>query len=210
MAIRVALRHQTEYLYDRPVTLTPQVVRLRPAPHCRTPILSYSLRVQPAEHFVNWQQDPYSNYLARLVFPKPTRHFKIEVDLVAELSVVNPFDFFLEKGAETCPFEYDPALAKELAPYLETEPAGPKLREFVEGHRRSDIRTVDYLVAINQDLNGAIRYLIRMEPGIQSCEETLTLASGSCRDTAWLLVQALRHLGLAARFVSGYLIQLKP
>lgn len=210
MAIRVALRHQTEYLYDRPVTLTPQVVRLRPAPHCRTPILSYSLRVQPAEHFVNWQQDPYSNYLARLVFPKPTRHFKIEVDLVAELSVINPFDFFLEKSAETYPFDYEPVLAKELAPYLETEPAGPKLRAFVEGHRRSEIRTVDYLVAINQDLNGLIRYLIRMEPGIQSCEETLTLASGSCRDTAWLLVQALRHLGLAARFVSGYLIQLKP
>jgi uncharacterized protein (DUF2126 family)/transglutaminase-like putative cysteine protease len=210
MSIRVALNHRTEYQYDRLVTLTPQIVRLRPAPHCRTPILSYSLKIEPKDHFLNWQQDPYSNYLARLVFNKPTRAFKVEVDLVAEMTVINPFDFFLESSAEKYPFVYEPALAKELVPYLETEPAGPKLRALVEDLRRDAIRTEDYLVEINQRLSREIKYLIRMEPGIQACEETLTLASGSCRDTAWLQVQVLRHLGLAARFVSGYLIQLKP
>ena len=209
MAIRVALNHRTEYRYDRPVTLTPQIVRLRPAPHARTPILSYSLKISPGEHFLNWQQDPYSNYLARLVFPKPTSEFKIEVELVAEMSVINPFDFFLEESAEKYPFVYEPVLAKELTPYLEKEPAGPKLRALVQDLRRCDVRMVDFLVEIIGRLSGDIQYLIRMEPGIQACEDTLTLGSGSCRDSGWLLVQILRHLGLAARFVSGYLIQLK-
>ncbi|MBV8384941.1 MAG: transglutaminase family protein [Planctomycetaceae bacterium] len=210
MSIRVALNHKTEYDYDRPVTLTPQVVRLRPAPHCRTPIVGYSLKVHPRGHFINWQQDPYSNYLARLVFPEPTREFRVEVDVIAELSVINPFDFFLESTAERYPFEYEPVLARELNPYLEKEPAGPRLRALVEELRRGDIRTVDYLVEINRRLSHDVKYLIRMEPGIQTCEETLAQGSGSCRDTGWLLVQILRHLGLAARFVSGYLIQLKP
>ena len=210
MSIRVALNHKTEYDYDRPVSLTPQVVRLRPAPHCRTPIVGYSLKVHPRGHFINWQQDPYSNYLARLVFPEPTREFRVEVDVIAELSVINPFDFFLESTAERYPFEYEPVLARELNPYLEKEPAGPRLRALVEELRRGDIRTVDYLVEINRRLSHDVKYLIRMEPGIQTCEETLAQGSGSCRDTGWLLVQILRHLGLAARFVSGYLIQLKP
>ncbi len=209
MAIRVALNHQTEYHYDRPVTLTPQIVRLRPAPHCRTPIVAYSLKVEPAGHFLNWQQDPYSNYQGRLVFPNPTTKFKVEVDLIAEMTVINPFDFFLESTAENSPFCYEPALARELIPYLEKEEAGPKLRALVEDLRRDGLRTVDYLVEINQRLSREVNYLIRLEPGIQACEETLTLKSGSCRDSAWLLVQVLRHLGMAARFVSGYLIQLK-
>ncbi len=209
MSIRVALNHKTEYHYDRLVALTPQVVRLRPAPHTRTPILSYSLKVTPREHFLNWQQDPYSNYLARLVFPRESKEFRVEVDLVADLTVINPFDFFVEASAETYPFVYEPVLAKELIPYLETEPAGPRLQALVDDLRAEGPRMVDYLVTINQRLANEIKYLIRMEPGIQVCEETLTLRSGSCRDTGWLLVQVLRHLGLAARFVSGYLIQLK-
>jgi len=210
MSIRVALNHKTTYQYDRPVTLTPHLVRLRPAPHCRTPIVAYSLKVSPEVHFLNWQQDAYSNYLGRLVFPKPATLLSIEVDLIAEMTVINPFDFFLEESAETYPFQYDPVASKELIPYLETEPASPRLLAFVETLRRCCVRTQDYLVEINQRLCQSIRYLIRLEPGIQTCEETLTLGSGSCRDSAWLLVQTLRHLGLAARFVSGYLIQLKP
>ena len=211
MAIRVALNHKTRYQYDRPVELTPHVVRLRPAPHCRTPILSYSLTVKPDPHFLNWQQDPYSNYLARLVFNKPTRVLEVEVDLVADMTVINPFDFFVEESAESYPFDYEPVLARELIPYLETEPeAGPRLREFVGSVRRHEPRTVDYVVDINRRLSQAIGYVIRMEPGIQKCEETLALGTGSCRDTAWVLVQVFRRLGIAARFVSGYLIQLKP
>jgi len=208
MAIRVALNHQTIYRYDRPVTLAPHVIRLRPAPHCRTPVLSYALKVQPADYFLNWQQDPYNNYLARLVFAQPTQELRVEVDLVAELTVTNPFDFFVESYAETFPFSYDPVLAKELLPFLETQEAGPQLQALIASCRRNAIRTVDYLVDINSRLQRAIAYVIRLEPGIQTPEETLGLGRGSCRDSAWLLVQLLRHLGLAARFVSGYLIQL--
>ena len=210
MSIRVALNHKTCYRYSKPVWLSPHVVRLRPAPHCRTPVVSYSLRVRPEKHFINWQQDPYNNRLARLVFPEKAREFSVEVDLIAELSVLNPFDFFLNQYAETYPFEYDRVLSRELIPYLETESPGPKLQALIHEVRREDAHTVDYLVELNQVIHRRVRYLIRMEPGIQTPEETLTLQSGSCRDSAWLMVQVLRHLGLAARFVSGYLIQLAP
>jgi uncharacterized protein (DUF2126 family) len=210
VSIHVALNHVTHYRYDRPVTLSPQIVRLRPAPHSRTPILSYSLKITPAEHFINWQQDPQGNYLARLVFPEKTSEFKIEVDLVAEMSVINPFDFFLEPFAEKFPFAYEDWQRHELTPYLYKLPATSKLTEYLAGISRESMKTVDFLVALNQHLQEAIRYTIRLEPGVQTPEETLTLKSGSCRDTAWLLVQIARHLGLAARFVSGYLVQLKP
>jgi uncharacterized protein (DUF2126 family)/transglutaminase-like putative cysteine protease len=208
MAIRVALNHKTSYRYARPAWLSPQVLRLRPAPHCRTPVLSYSLTVKPEGHFINWQQDPYGNRIARLIFPKQTRVFSVEVDLVAELTVVNPFDFFVDKDAENFPFKYDAVLSRELLPYLEAEPMSPKLAEYVAKIRKEGVRTVDYLVELNHLLSKDIKYLIRLEPGIQTPEQTLTLLSGSCRDSSWLLVQMLRNLGLAARFVSGYLIQL--
>lgn len=208
MAIHVALNHKTEYRYDRRIHLGPQVVRLRPAPHCRTPILSYSLKIHPANHFLNWQQDPQANYLARLVFPETTTEFSVEVDLVAALAVYNPFDFFLEPSAENYPFCYDPDLARELRPFLETEPAGPQLTEFLSQVPRESVRTIDFLVALNQRVFREVGYVIRLDPGIQTCEYTLTARTGSCRDSAWLLVQMLRHLGLAARFASGYLIQL--
>jgi uncharacterized protein (DUF2126 family) len=208
MSIHVALNHKTRYRYDRRVNLGPQVIRLRPAPHCRTPILSYSLKITPPNHFINWQQDPQANYLARLVFPEPATEFSIEVGLVTEMAVFNPFDFFLEPAAEKYPFVYDEALARELRPYLETEPAGPLLSAWLRQVSREKLRTIDFLIALNQRLQSEIGYVIRMEPGIHTCEQTLGLRTGSCRDTAWLLVQILRHLGLAARFVSGYLIQL--
>jgi uncharacterized protein (DUF2126 family)/transglutaminase-like putative cysteine protease len=210
MGTRVALNHKTRYRYGKPVWLSPHVVRLRPAPHCRTSIVSYSLKVTPGEHFINWQQDPYSNRLARLVFPKKSSELSFEVDLVADLAVTNPFDFFLEKYAETYPFQYDAILLKELFPYLQTQTAGPLLQELIREVRKENIRTIDYLVGLNQAIQSRVKYLIRIEPGIQTPEETLALRSGSCRDSAWLMVQLLRHLGLGARFVSGYLIQLAP
>ena len=210
MSIHAALNHVTHYKYDRLVALGPQVIRLRPAPHSRSRVISYSLKVEPARHFINWQQDPFANYQARLVFPEKTREFKVTVDLVVEMSVYNPFDFFLEPYAEKFPFKYDKELKVELAPYLVTDPATPLLAAYLKTVDLSEKRTIDFLVGINQQLQQDIRYLIRMEPGVQTPEETLRNASGSCRDSGWLLVQLLRHCGLAARFVSGYLIQLKP
>ena len=209
MSIHVALSHITHYKYDRPVKLGPQVIRLRPAPHSRTRVLSYSLKIEPAQHFINWQQDPFANYQARLVFPEPTREFKVTVDLVVEMAVFNPFDFFLEPKAEEFPFAYSAPQARELAPYLVTQPATPLLTKYLAKIDRKPKRTIDFLVGVNQQLQSDIAYAIRMEPGVQTPEETLELACGSCRDTGWLLVQLFRHMGLAARFVSGYLIQLK-
>ncbi|MBT8765540.1 transglutaminase family protein [Metapseudomonas boanensis] len=208
MSIHVALHHVTHYRYDREVNLGPQIIRLRPAPHSRTRILGYSLKVAPGKHFINWQQDPQGNYLARLVFPEKTRELKVEVDLVAEMAVFNPFDFFLEPYAEQIPFTYTADERRELAPYLSCLPATPLFADYLAGIDLTPKGSVDFLVALNQRLARDIRYLIRMEPGVQTPEESLEKASGSCRDSAWLLVQLMRHLGLAARFVSGYLIQL--
>ena len=213
MAIRVALHHKTSYHYDRLVSLSPHEVRLRPAPHARTPILSYSLTVTPDDHFINWQQDPYGNYIGRYVFPEKSSKLEFTVDLVADMTVINPFDFFVEKYAEFFPFSYPVQLASELSPYLKSDKSGALLTEWVAAARRDilkkDLATNDFLVAVNQRLQGDIAYLLRMEPGVQTPEDTLEKRSGSCRDTGWLLVQILREMGLAARFVSGYLIQLR-
>jgi uncharacterized protein (DUF2126 family)/transglutaminase-like putative cysteine protease len=208
MTIEVALHHRTTYRYDRPVALGPQIVRLRPAPHSRTPIVSYSLKIEPKDHFINWQQDPQGNYLARLVFLEKTDFFEVTVDLIADMAVVNPFDFFLEPEAEQWPFAYDPGLAEEIAPFRKLEPMGPLLQQWLAKVDRHKQRTVDFIVSLNARLQKEIGYVIRMEPGVQSCEETLALGRGSCRDTGWLLVTIMRHLGFAARFASGYLIQL--
>jgi uncharacterized protein (DUF2126 family) len=208
VSIHVALNHLTHYRYDRLVGLSPQIVRLRPAPHCRTRILAYSLKVTPADHFINWQQDPEANYLARLVFPDETRYLRIEVDLVAEMSVYNPFDFFLAPYAEKFPFKYDSNERRELVPYLVKAPTTPLLAGYLAAIPKEPRRTIDFIVDINRRVAADIQYLIRMEPGVQAPEETLLKRSGSCRDSAALLVQLFRHLGMAARFVSGYLIQL--
>ncbi|MBI5781376.1 MAG: transglutaminase family protein [Rhodocyclales bacterium] len=213
MSIHVALKHVTSYRYDRLVHLSPQVIRLRPCPHTRTRILSYSQKITPEHHFINWLQDPQSNWQARVVFPEPTREFIVEVDLVAEIAVINPFDFFLEPYAEEIPFAYEAWQRHELTPFLyrRGEPdCGPLFRSYLESIPRTPTPTVSFLVDLNRRVQRDIAYMIRLEPGVQTPEETLTLASGSCRDSAWLMVQLLRHLGLAARFVSGYLIQLKP
>lgn len=208
MTIKVALKHKTKYLYDQPVQLTPHVFRLRPAAHSRTQISSYALNIKPEKHFINWQQDPFGNYLARVVFSEKSTELSIEVDLIAEMTVINPFDFFLEEYAEQYPFSYPEQLLKELAPYLEVKEQGPLLAQFLADIPRDKATIVNFLVGINQRINQAINYSIRMEAGVQTCEETLEKRLGSCRDSSWLLVQILRHLGLAARFVSGYLVQL--
>ncbi len=216
MGIKVALEHRTTYRFDRLVTIHPHVVRLRPAPHSRTKIEAYSLTVEPAEHFINWQQDPFGNFLARLVFPDRATELSITVGLVADLQVVNPFDFFIEEYAEHYGFVYPPDLADDLEPYLrQVDEHGPGtgpgalVKQWLEGFTIApDTAIVDFLVQLNAAVQADVGYSVRMEPGVQTPDHTLQTAIGSCRDSAWLLVSLLRELGLAARFVSGYLVQL--
>ncbi|HEY5829758.1 MAG TPA: transglutaminase family protein [Hyphomicrobiaceae bacterium] len=210
MTLHVALTHKTLYRYDRPLLLGPQVVRLRPAPHCRTPILSYALQIAPARHFTNWQQDPFGNFLARVVVPDETRELGVTVDLVAAMAPFNPFDFFIEDGAANWPFAYPDTLAAELAPYLAPPPREPTFDTYVAGLGAQAKATIDFVCDLNRRLSVDIAYRTRMEPGVQTPRETLEMRSGSCRDSGWLLVEMLRRIGLAARFVSGYLIQLRP
>ena len=215
MSIKVAIEHRTTYRFDRPVAIGPHVIRLRPAPHARTPIESYALTISPAEHFLNWQQDPFGNYLARVVFPNKAAELDITVGLVADMGVINPFDFFIESHAERFPFSYLPDLAADLRPYLEIpeSASGPRLTDWLaalptpgpEGQL-----TIPFLSGLNAAVNADIAYSTRMEAGVQTPDQTLDRGIGSCRDSSWLLVIALRHFGLAARFVSGYLVQLAP
>lgn len=209
MATKVALSHKTTYKFDRSVKIFPHIFRLRPAAHSRTAIEGYSLKITPESHFINWQQDPFGNYQARVVFNEPTTELKVEVEVIAKLEVINPFDFFIEEYAEKFPFTYEENLKKELFPYLEVKESGIEFTKLVNHlAQKKDLITVDFLVYANQHVYNTLSYNIRLETGVQTCEETLTLKSGSCRDSAWLLVQVLRSLGLAARFVSGYLVQL--
>ena len=208
MAIKIAISHKTIYRFDRMVEIYPHIVRLRPAPHCRTPIESYSLKVEPKTNFVNWQQDPFANFLARMVFPERAKMLSFDVELVADMTVINPFDFFLDESAETFPFSYDANLKHDLTPYLAVSEKGPELQAFLKRIDRSKVATINFLTHVNSMLQRDIGYNVRMEAGVQSCETTLSQKTGSCRDSAWLLVQILRHMGLAARFVSGYLVQL--
>ncbi len=208
MPLRAFLRHVTRYRYERPVQLGPQLVRLRPAPHARSTILSYALTVEPANASIHWHQDPHANYQARLVFPDKTQEFTLTVDLAVELVAFNPFGFLLEPGAETFPFRYTPALSQALAPYLTALPLTPGLAAYLGRIDRTPRPSVAFVVDLNRQLRADVQYLKRAEPGVQAPDDTLARASGSCRDSSWLLVQLLRHLGLAARFVSGYLIEL--
>jgi transglutaminase-like putative cysteine protease len=213
MGMRVALHHITRYDYDRPVALSPHEVRLRPTSHGRTPVLSYRLSVVPTSHFVHWREDPYGNDVARFVFSERTRHLQFTVELTADLAPINPFDFFIEPYAENFPFDYDPQLREDLSAYLRVDPGSPLLAEWIlrleTGAGKGPGATTRFLVSLNQALARDVAYEVRLEPGVQTPEQTLQLARGSCRDSTWLLVQILRRLGLGARFVSGYLIELK-
>ncbi|GAB2587764.1 transglutaminase family protein [Spirosoma areae] len=210
MSTRVAIHHHTQYDYDRMVYLTPHLIRLKPAAHCRALIESYSLTVEPASHLIHWQQDPFGNFVARVDFSGPMQRMTIDVAITATLEPINPFDFFLDEYALSFPFQYDAQLTKDLALYLEVTEQGPRLSQLIQQIDRTKRDTVDFLIRLNQQIFQRIAYTTRLEPGIQTPEETVELAIGSCRDSGWLLVQILRHVGLAARFVSGYLAQVAP
>ena len=209
MALKIVISHKTTYKYDRKVSLSPHIFRLRPAPHSRTPIESYSIKITPENQFFNWQQDPFGNYVARLVFPDKTDELSVDVEIIADLKTINPFDFFIEEYAEEFPFTYTDIIKKELQPYLEITDKGQLLKDFIKTLDYTPRKTIYFLIDINQKIYEFLNYNIRMDPGVQTCEQTLEQQNGSCRDYAWLFVQTLRHLGFGARFVSGYLVQLK-
>jgi len=209
MALKVVLSHKTHYSYDKYISLSPHTIRLRPAPHSRTPIDAYSMKITPENHFINWQQDPYGNYIARVVFPEKVKEFGIDVEVIADLVSINPFDFFVEEYAETFPFAYKSELKSELKPYFKIDEKGKKLKKFIKKLDVTPRPINDFLVYLNIEIYKYLNYTVRLEAGVQPCEVTLDKKLGSCRDYAWLFVQVLRSLGLAARFVSGYLVQLK-
>ncbi len=124
-------------------------------------------------HFVNWQQDPQGNHVARLTFPEKVKELRLEVDLVAETAVYDPFDFFLEPQANTYPFAYADWQQSELQPFLRREPTAPCFAAYLQGIESAP-RTVDFLVALNQKVHRDVGYVIRLEHGVQSKEETLT------------------------------------
>ncbi|MFB0911403.1 MAG: transglutaminase family protein, partial [Flavobacterium sp.] len=211
MAVKIALSHKTTYTFDRSVKLFPHVFRLRPAAHSRTAIEGYTFKISPENYFINWQQDPFGNYQARIVFPDKIKELTVEVEVIAKLQVINPFDYFVEEYAEEFPFTYDPMLQQELTAYLNLSEESPVFLKFMEGLKlNKSLPTNDFLVSINQAVYKELSYNLRMEAGVQTPEETLRIKSGSCRDFAWLLIHVLRHFGLAARFVSGYIVQLAP
>ncbi|SOD89041.1 transglutaminase family protein [Spirosoma fluviale] len=207
MSVRVAIHHHTRYDYDRVVFLSPHLIRLRPVAHSKAIIESYTLTIQPANHVIHWQQDPFGNFIARVDFWEPMSMMSIDVDITARLEPVNPFDFFLDTYAQSFPFTYDAQLRKGLLPYMDVGEPGTQFSQWLQSIDRSTQGTIDFLIKLNQKVVQDIAYTTRMEPGVQTPDETLELAIGSCRDSGWLLVQALRHVGLAARFVSGYLAQ---
>jgi len=212
MSLLVSLHHRTGYRYDRPVALGPHEIRLKPAPACRTPVTSYALSVQPAQHTMSWYYDAAGNPVARVLFLEKIRELEFEVELIADLTPVNPFDFLVEPDAERFPFHYPDVARPDLAPFLAPAENGERLQRWLTGFQSSKTSdshgTIELLTRINQQLSQDVAYVTRLEHGVQSCEDTLRLGQGSCRDSGWLLVQVLRHLGVAARFVSGYLIQL--
>ena len=211
MSIKIAISHKTTYKFDRSVKLFPHIFRLRPAVHSRTAIEGYSFKISPEVHFINWQQDPFGNYQARVIFPDKIKELKVEVEVIAKLQVINPFDYFVEEYAQKYPFKYDTILEQELVPYLKLSEESPIFLRYIENIKLKDsIEINDFLVYLNQEVYKTLTYNLRMEVGVQTPEETLRIKSGSCRDFAWLLIHILRHFGLAARFVSGYIVQLAP
>ncbi|GAB4024645.1 transglutaminase family protein [Spirosoma koreense] len=210
MAIRIQLTHQTRYQYDRAVFLSSQLIRLKPAAHSQVSIESYALTIRPDQHTLHWHQDPFGNYVARVDFSASVESMAIDVAMNLGIETVNPFDFLIDTYAESYPFTYSTSLQKELFLYTELTEPGPYQTQWIGQIKHQPKKnTIDFLIGLNQQVCQAITYRERWQPGVQSAEETLRRAIGSCRDSAWLLVQLLRKLGLAARFVSGYLIQLK-
>ena len=206
--MRIRIRHHTEYRYPEPAALGPHYVRLRPAEHTRARLLAYNLTIGP-EHEIRWQQDPWGNRIARVTFDEETRAraLSVTVDASFDIRPVNPFDFFVDGRCEDLPLEYPDGLIGELEPFLHPPTMTPALATFIES-LPSGGRLVDFIVELTRRVAERVNYVIRNEPGLQTSEETLTVNSGSCRDSAVLLVDALRARGLAARFVSGYLVQL--
>lgn len=209
MTLKIALNHQLKYSYDRPIILGPHKLGLKPSPHSKSDIFNYSLNIAPKYHNIYWYQDIYGNFIGKLNMFEKTDYLSLEINFLAEIKSINPFNFLVDSHIEKYPFYYTKQEKKELSSFLEIDESSNLLINWVNKNVYNNIYITDFLVSLNQQLASEIKYITRLEEGIQTCEETLRTKKGSCRDTTVLLIQILRHYGLAARFVSGYLIQFK-
>ncbi|MGI9212205.1 MAG: transglutaminase family protein, partial [Methylococcaceae bacterium] len=217
MSTLVALLHHIEQTYGSRRTVPTHWLRVRPAPHTRPDITAYTIKVTSEPHFLNWVRDPFENYIARLDLPEPVASLGLTVELLADLTPINPFDFLTEPEAAHYPFDYSEQTRKELAPYLNMPPPGSRLTAWLKRLDRSPGYIVEVLSRINKTVHEQVKRLgldwSPAFPGMESStvggialEEVLISGGFSPWQAAWLLTLTCRHLGLAARFTSGYRI----
>lgn len=200
--------HHTQYNFSKPVQASPHIIRLNPTLNYKNKILEHSLQVFPEVFHQNNHLDVYGNPISRLVFLSKIEFLTVEVKMKVEVQDINPFDFFLSLAIENYPFKYPNSVQSYLQSYLEVVDD-----EVIEHWLKSknppkQHKTLDYVTSLNKLVHQHLNYTVRLEPGVYSPKETIEKGGGSCRDYSWLLVNMYRMHGIAARFVSGYLIDL--
>lgn len=203
---RYQIHHHTIYRYDTSVTFSPHYLRLKPQESDVCDTLSYTLDVSPPCS-VYWSEDIIGNHVAKCIFSTPSDILDIRTVLEVSLGEKNPFAFIVDEYAENYPFAYRPYEQNGLQYYLQVQEQGELFTQWVARFSPLSMYVVSMLREVANAIAMEIRYEKRHEPGYLPAEQTLAEKQGSCRDTAWLLMQTLRALGLASRFVSGYLLQ---
>lgn len=209
---RINISHVTEYLFPSPVTLLPHRLLLRPRANHNVRIESSELEISPG-HILQWKRDVLDNSVALVTFTEAAARLCVRSRVLIQHFDDNPFDFLVDDYAVTHPFAYAEQDRAELAPFQ--QPVYPAdqdaVRKWLDGFDlRPPIETFALLDRLNREIASGFAYRMREEPGVQTPTLTLASKSGSCRDFAALFIEACRALGLASRFVSGYLFIFAP